>query len=142
MVDLLASRETNLLGSSKGAGAACEVELDLCLFDRIYLCGAIRLDLGLEFRKTKKMRKREREREKETKNLCKRKMKNRWGFKKKFKILFATQRRRSLRRDKVCLRSGAGVYTAAYQKGWKFFLCDSTQRRRDLRCSLEIYAVA
>ena len=53
----------NLLGSSRGGGAAREVEPDLCLFIGIDFCGAIKVDLGLGFRQTKKTRERERERE-------------------------------------------------------------------------------
>ena len=50
----------NLLGSSDGGGrggeVASEVELALCLFVGIDFRGAIKVDLGLGCRQTKKMR--------------------------------------------------------------------------------------
>ena len=104
------------------------MEPDLCLFARIDFCGAIRVDLGLGFQHKKKKKKTERERERETKNVYRGKMKNRWSFKKKFKILFSMQRRRGICR---------GV-----PERLEIFFCVSTQWRRDLRCSVECHTAA
>ena len=49
----------NLLGSSEGGGATCEVESALCLFAGINFRGAIGVDLGLGFSADKEMRERE-----------------------------------------------------------------------------------
>ena len=50
----------NLCGSSRGGGAAREVDLDCCLLVGIDFRGAMVIDLGLGFCNTKKTGERER----------------------------------------------------------------------------------
>ena len=72
----------NLWGSSRGSGAAHEVEPDRYLFSKTGFHGAIGVDLGLGFgtQKNERGRERERERKEQPRIHVGGKMKSMWGF--------------------------------------------------------------